>query len=236
MLSMKSQRSEFKFLDRGFKGVLVLIPGWATDYRIFSGLDLNYNYLLPVKFNPHDFIKSLSDELQVQGLDKICLFGWSLGGFLATEFAVDHSDSLNELILSSVRQQFPPEGLKSIALKLKQNKKAYLFKFYQECFSAKDSQGSSWFKKHLLKEYLDKMDLDDLLSGLDYLSRAVIKPKALTRIKKARVFHGEDDRIAPLEEIDWVNSGLHQVDFIRLAGVGHVSFMNKEFKNAFNRG
>lgn len=233
---MRSQRSEFKLLDRGFKEVLVLIPGWATDYRIFSGLDLNYNYLLPIKFHPGLFIKSLSDELEKQGLDKVRMFGWSLGGFLAAEFAGGYSGRITELILSSVREKFPSEGLESIALKLKRNKKAYLYKFYQECFSARDSQGLNWFTKHLLKEYLDQMQLDDLLDGLDYLSRAVIKPKSLSGVKKIRVFHGEDDRIAPLKGADWADPALHQVDFISLAGVGHVLFLNREFANAFNRG
>ena len=46
---MISRKSEFKLIDRGFKDTILLIPGWAADYRIFDSLDLEFNYLLPMK-------------------------------------------------------------------------------------------------------------------------------------------------------------------------------------------
>ena len=38
---------KFKYIDRQKPETAVLVPGWATDYRIFDTLDLDYNYLMP---------------------------------------------------------------------------------------------------------------------------------------------------------------------------------------------
>ena len=111
---MTYQLSEFKFFQRGFKDTLALIPGWATDYRIFSNLDLNYNYLLPIKFHPADFKKELSRSLEELHINKVSLFGWSSGGFLATDFALGYASKVGELILVSIRKRFIPDSLKKI--------------------------------------------------------------------------------------------------------------------------
>ena len=35
----------FKFVDRQKERFLVIMGGWAFDYRIFTGLDLPFNYI-----------------------------------------------------------------------------------------------------------------------------------------------------------------------------------------------
>jgi len=59
---MISLKSEFRFFNRGFKDTLVLIPGWATDYRIFNSLDLSYNYLLTTKLYHFNFNYALLEK------------------------------------------------------------------------------------------------------------------------------------------------------------------------------
>ena len=71
---MRSVKSKFKLIKRGFTNPLVLIPGWATDYRIFDSLDLNYDYILPVEFSPLDFEAALSSYLEKNSIHKISLF------------------------------------------------------------------------------------------------------------------------------------------------------------------
>jgi len=111
---MISQVSKFKLLDRGFNDTLVLIPGWATDYRIFSALDLDYNYLMTDKFYPFNFNAELAGFLNKERIDKVSLFGWSLGGFLAGGFALKNPDRINELILISIRKKFERAALEEI--------------------------------------------------------------------------------------------------------------------------
>ena len=230
---MISPVSKFKLFNRGFKKTVVLIPGWATDYRIFNALELNYNYLLPIKYYPFNFEKELRELLSRESIDKISLFGWSMGGFLASDFAAKNPDRVDELILLNVQKKFKPHLLQDIKLKLKENKKAFLYKLYLNSFSEEDKEGLSWFKKHLLMSYIEELRLEDLLSGLDYLSGTQINPGPLAGIKRIIIFHGALDKIASLNEAEQIKSELSQAEFICLPGAGHVPFFNRQFKERF---
>src|SRR3989338_10238336 len=137
---MISAKSKFKAVNRGFKDTIVLVPGWATDYRIFYNLDLNYNYLLPVDFSPAGFADSLSEFLDTLSIGRVSLFGWSQGGFLASDFASHNAGKINELVLAGIRKRYDCKALEEIKLKLTKNKKAFLYKFYLDCFSAADKE------------------------------------------------------------------------------------------------
>lgn len=230
---MISQNLRFKFFERGFKETLVLIPGWATDYRIFSRLELEYNYLIQVDFDPVDFKERLLEELDIRALDKVSLFGWSLGGFLAAEFAKSYCLRVNELILVSIREKFDPAVLKDTRAKLIENKKAFLYKFYLEWFSANDKKELSWFKKNLLMDYAKGMELRDLLAGLDYLNHARIDAQALSALKKITIFHGSLDKIMPLDEALSIKQLLAKARFICMDGVGHIPFLKRDFTREF---
>lgn len=232
---MISQVSEFKLLDRGFKDAIVLIPGWATDYRIFTGLELNYNYILPLKLNPFDFNIKLSGFLKKESINKVSLFGWSLGGFLALEFALKNDEKIEGIVLIGVRKEYNRAALEEIKEKITKNRKGYLIKFYHECFSANDKHASNWFKKNLLKDYLETIKTEDLISGLNYLSSAYISLKALASIKKIRVFHGFEDKIAPFKEAQEFKDYLPESGFIGILS-GHALFLNKDFKKIYENG
>ncbi len=253
------QKSEFKFVDRSFKETIVLIPGWATDYRIFSRLELNYNYLLPVKFYPFGFIEALLKQLDVRGIDKVSLFGWSLGGFLASDFSLanperinkliyfnklDTSKRQNEIILVSICNKFNSDKLEVIREKISKNKKAYLYKFYIDCFFGDNLGGYAWFKDNLLKDYFGDMDLEYLNSGLDYFLQSVITTESLCRIKNVRIFHGAKDKIVSFKEAaqTWgrfskANRHLvSKVEFISLPESGHIPFLSRDFRERFENG
>lgn len=231
---MISAESKFKAVRRGFKDTIVLVPGWATDYRIFGNLDLNYNYLMPVDFSPASFADSLSEFLDTLSIGRVSLFGWSQGGFLALDFASRNAGKINELILAGMRKRYDREALEKIKPKLTKNKKAFLYKFYLDCFSAADNEACKWFKSRLLKEYLDSMSAEQLIEGLDYLSMAGINTEALSGIKKISIFHGSEDRIAPFREALEIKSCLPQAEFIRIEGSGHFLFLNPDFKEKLN--
>ncbi len=223
---------EIKLIQRGFQENLVLIPGWAADYRIFDSLDLSYNYLAPVKFSPLNFAAELNTRLDEYAVEKVSLLGWSMGGFLACDFAAGNPERVNELILLSIREKFEQGYLQEIAEKIRKNKRAWLYKFYLGCFSESDFEGRSYFKKELLKDYVDGISLGELVNGLGYLSKAKIDAGALTRIKKIRIFHGECDVVAPVEEAGKISSCLPQAEFMSLPNLGHIIFLNKRFKAA----
>ncbi len=225
---------EIRAIPRGFKKNLILIPGWAADYRIFNILDLQYNYLLPVKFPLFDFSGELKSYLDGAGLEKVSLLGWSLGGFLACDFACANPARVEELILSSIREKFDSDYLRQTSEKLRQNKRAWLYKFYQGCFSPADFPGRSYFKQELFQDYVQGMDLEQLQQGLDYLAQAKIDTRALAEIKNIRIFQGESDTVAPLAEARRISFSLPQARFIALANLGHCVFLNKQFQEVFH--
>lgn len=225
--------AEFRFIQRGYKKSLVLIPGWATDYRIFSSLDLDYNYLLPIKTFSSVTAEGLLAALDKESIDRFSLFGWSMGGFQAIDFALRHTSRVEELILLSMREQYDRVILEEIALKIKSHKKAFLYRFYADCFFSSHNDGWDWFKNNLMQDYLDKIPERELLYGLSYLSQANIKPRQLSLIPKVRIFHGEQDKISPLEDVFKIKSLLPGMDFIILKQAGHIVFLNPEFKKNF---
>jgi len=229
---MKSPPSEFKLFNRGAEETAVLIPGWAADYRIFSTLQLDFNYLIPIKFSPYSFEKGLLSSLKDNGLNKISILGWSMGGFIARDFASKHQAMINNLTLISVREKYEKEDIGKIKAYLKKNKKGYLYRFYRDSFSKTDEEAFSWFKRHLLRSYLGEMELNLLLEGLDYLSEARLVPLKLKRAK-IKFIHGQDDKIAPIEEMLKIKENFPSAEFITIEGAGHVPFLNRGFKRIF---
>lgn len=227
---MTSAISEFEFLDRGFNDAIVLIPGWATDYRIFACLNLNYNYILPHQVNLFDFNDKLLQVLNKKSLEKVSLLGWSLGGFLAVEFALKNLNRVERLILLSIRGRYDSKVLDEIKRKIIKNKKAYLYKFYLECFSDADKEELAWFKKYLLRDYLSWMELPDLILGLDYLAGVSFSPESLSPVKNVRIFHGQEDKIVPFKQIEEMGHCPAGVEFICLPGCGHIPFLSPNFK------
>ncbi|MCP4652187.1 MAG: alpha/beta hydrolase [Candidatus Omnitrophica bacterium] len=222
-----AQTTTFKFINRGQPWTIVLIPGWGSDHRIFEALDLEYNYLIVINFVPESFQENLIAALKEHDLNKVSLLGWSLGGFVACEFSAKYDTCVDELILISIRKKYEPVKLKQIKEYLNQNKKGYLHQFYNQCFH--DSKLRSYFKKNYAKEYYNDFQLDVLINGIDYLSKAEIKTESLKKIKKIKIIHGEFDSIAPLDEAKKIKDSLEQAEFIVVDGAGHMPFLRKDF-------
>lgn len=219
--------AKFKYIDRKKSGLLVLIPGWASDHRIFTPLNLEFNYLIPLRFSPFSFEKDLLAVIKESNTKRLSLFGWSLGGFVAAGFASKHSDLIDEIILVSIRKRYKAEELVGIKRHLKKSKKGYLYKFYSQCFFKKEQM--HWFRENLLRNYCKELDLNYLLKTLDYLENAEIKPKSLKGIKRIKIIHGEDDVIAPILEAMEIKESLTHARFIRIKGTGHIPFLKEDF-------
>ena len=213
---MTSKRSGFKLIQRGADKTLLLIPGWATDHRIFASLDLPYDYLLPVEFALPDFGKRLLMALEKEMLGRISILGWSLGGFLAADFAANNKGRIDELILVGVKRGYKKTDIDKIKGYIRRNRAAYLRKFYDECP----------VEEGLKRVYLEEMDIATLMEGLDYLSGAEIIPERLKGLD-VRFVHGENDRIAPIDEARALAKGLEGSEFSEIKGAGHFPCRQK---------
>ncbi len=230
---MPSLKSEFEFRNRGFKDAIVLIPGWATDWRIFEGLELDYNYLLTTKLNTADFNQELLRQMEQFKISKVSVFGVSLGGFLATEFASDFPEKIAQLILLGVRKCYDPKLLENIRREILADRRPWLYKFYLNCFSKSDRQGLAWFRKNLLRDYLDHLSSDELIRGLDYLTNHTLHTGTLKKAEDIRIFHGSDDIIAPVKDALEIKAELPRAKFTLLSGKGHLFSLNQDFGERF---
>ena len=225
--------SEFRLFDNGADLTMLLIPGWATDHRVFNSLSLPMNYLMPVKFSPFDFEKHLLEAMSRNSLDKISILGWSMGGFMAFDFLSKHKEMVDGVTFISVRERYEKEEIDKTRGRINKNRAAFLYKFYTDCFSKDERDKLSWFKKNLMRIYLKDMSVETLFEGLDYLSTIRIRPEALDRVK-VKFIHGEVDRIAPIKEARRLKERLPEAEFIAIKKAGHMPFLADGFKNVFN--
>ncbi len=222
---------KFKLFDKGALNTVLLIPGWATDYRIFDTLDLTANRLVPVEFSPFTFERDLLNTMQENNLKKISIIGWSMGALLAADFSSKHREYINRTMLISVKGSYEKESIENVKRHLRKNRAAFLYKFYKDCFSPYERQALTYFKKKLLKSYINKMDIDTLSEGLNYLSESKIEPTSLCGLKITFV-HGEEDKIAPIEDIFRLKNELTGSKFISIEKTGHMPFLRADFKEA----
>jgi pimeloyl-ACP methyl ester carboxylesterase len=202
---------------------LVLIPGWATDHRIFKAVTLPYNFLIPVRFSPATFVTALADELRERGVKRISLFGYSLGGFLACDFVRRHGECVDRIMLAGIRRGYDAGEIAMIKKLLRKNKNAFLYKFYEQCCAGREQW--LYFKNNYFEAYCREFDIAYLNEGLDYLAAAGIEAEYLRAVKKITILHGECDRVAPLAEANEIHAALPQSRLTVVPGKGHMFFL-----------
>jgi len=223
----------FKDIYRGYRDWIVLIPGWASDYRIFDALDLKFNYLLPINFSPSRFEKDFLRVLRKKNIKNISMFGWSLGGFVAADFSSRYKDIVDELVLVAIRKKYRPQEIEFARQHLIEDKRGYLNRFYIQCFTKRRDIG--WFKKNLLKDYCNKFSLNYLLQTLEYLGHAEIKTDMLKDVKKLKIIHGKLDTIAPLQEAIDIKNSLRHGELLLIEDAGHAPFLRRDFNKLWSR-
>jgi pimeloyl-ACP methyl ester carboxylesterase len=216
-----------EFIDRGFEKTLLLIPGWATDYRIFSHLNLDYNYLLPTDTCVLSIKDKLNEKIIEKGIKSISILGFSLGGFVACNLVSNLKCRVDTLILFGVKSKYKSEEIDRIKSLLKKNRSAYLYSFYRDCFYAEREY--LLFKRNLLKEYLKNMQTWPLLEGLDFITRNTIELRPIKNINII-IFHSRQDRIVPLSEAILLTLSAPKTRFIVLDNVGHIPFFSTSIR------
>jgi pimeloyl-ACP methyl ester carboxylesterase len=222
-------------MERGKKKNILLLPGWATDSRIFSLLDLDFNYIIPTYFWPFDFEEAFIAFMDKEKLTSISLFGLSLGGFVAVKFAEDFSYLVDELILVGIREKYKEKDLEKVRNYLKKDKNIYLRRFYKACFYP-DSQHKEWFKKTLEEDYIKRFSLNYLIETLNYFKYSNINLSYLTSLEKIKVIHGSEDSIVPLREAKKICFNAPSVKFICIEGEGHFPFFHQNFSQILING
>ncbi len=207
---------------------MLFIPGWAADHRIFGSADIRANCLMCVKFSPFYFEEGLIDAIDRYAIKKISIIGWSMGGFIACGLLSKFKDLVDDITLIGVREKYAMDEIENTRAYIGKNRAAFLYKFYNGCFSPREGKELSWFKKELMKSYLNDMGEQALYEGLDYLAATQIRPQLL-KGARVRFIHGKEDRIAPIQEARSLRDDLPGSEMIAVEDAGHMPFLKNGF-------
>ncbi len=219
----------FKTTNCEKKAELVIVSGWGFDWRPFAAVELPLGSAYFVGETPQEFGAALCRWLPTQGRKSISLLGWSMGAYAVADFAVNHPDMVDQLTLVAARCRYLPGDIEHVRTLVHTKRKAFLRKFYRNCFSAGEERTYEWFRNCLLPGYLEEMTTERLNRGLDWLSETRLDTGSLQTLSNLVLVNGTADRIVPPEEVDELAQAIPGAKMVLLEDAGHLPFLRKEF-------
>lgn len=208
---------------------MVLLPGWATDGRIFEGVFTGVTAVRTGPLRPEGFSRRLAAFLDRTSRGPVTVVGWSLGGFLAAEFAREYPDRVRRVVLVGIRREYPEEDVKAVLRSLSADPAGCLSGFYAQCFYPSQIPAYRRFRSVLQAAYLREMDGGALREGLSYLAEAKLSGETLPACPVA-IVHGEKDVVAPFAEAERLAREGGNVTFHPLPGGAHAAFLASGFR------
>jgi pimeloyl-ACP methyl ester carboxylesterase len=222
-------REEFFVVGGRGNPSMVLLPGWATDGRIFEGVLPGVTAVTTGPIRPEGFVGRLAEFLDRAARGPVTVVGWSLGGFLAAEFAREFPDRVRRVVLVGIRRAYPEGEVAALLRSLSTVPGGTLSGFYARCFYPSQIPAYRRFRSGLQEAYLREMDGGALREGLSYLAAARLSGGTLPACPVA-VVHGEDDVIAPIAEAEGVARECGNATFHPLPGAAHAAFLADGFR------
>jgi len=208
---------------------MVLLPGWATDGRIFEDVLPGVAAVTTGLLRPEGFAPRLAAFLDRAARGPVTVVGWSLGGFLAAGFAREYPDRVRRLVLVGIRRAYPEGEVAAILRSLSAVPGGCLSGFYARCFYPSQIPAYRRFRGRLQEAYLREMDVGALREGLSFLAGVKLSGGTLPACPVA-VVHGVDDVIAPFAEAEDVARECGNATFHPLPGAAHAAFLADGFR------
>ena len=208
---------------------MVLLPGWATDGRIFEGALPGVRAVTTGLLRPEGFAPRLAAFLDRAARGPVTVVGWSLGGFLAAEFAREYPERVRRLVLVGIRRAYPEAEMAAFLRSLSSVPDGCLTGFYARCFYPSQIPAYRRFRGRLQEAYLREMDVGALREGLSFLAGAKLSGGTLPACPVA-IVHGVDDVIAPFAEAEDVARECGNATFHPLPGAAHAAFLADGFR------
>ena len=222
-------REEFTVVGEGDPSV-VLLPGWATDGRIFDGVLPGVTAVTTGPLRPAGFSRRLAAFLDGAARGPVTVVGWSLGGFLAAEFAREYPDRVRRAVLVGIRREYPEGDVEAVLRSLSADPGACLSGFYAQCFYPSQMPAYRRFRGGLQAAYLREMDGVRLREGLSYLVGARLSGGTLPACPVA-IVHGGKDVVAPFAEAERLARESGNATFHPLPGAAHAAFLADGFRS-----
>src|SRR5512141_449784 len=208
---------------------MVLLPGWATDGRIFDGVLPGVTAVTTGPLRPEGFSRRLATFLDRTVRGPVTVVGWSLGGFLAAEFARECPERVRRVVLVGIRREYPAGDVEAVLRSLSADPGGCLSGFYAQCFYPSQIPAYRRFRSGLQAAYLRELDGGALREGLSYLAEARLSGETLPACPVA-IVHGENDVVAPLVEAEGVPREGGNATFHPMPGASHAAFLAGGFR------
>jgi pimeloyl-ACP methyl ester carboxylesterase len=222
-------KEEFHVVGGGGDPSVVLLPGWATDGRIFDGVLPGVAAVTTGTLRPEGFAARLAAFLDRTARGPVTVVGWSLGGFLAAEFAREHPDRVRRVVLVGIRREYPEGDVRGVLRSLSADPGGCLSGFYAQCFFPSQMRAYRRFRAGLQAAYLREMAAGALRDGIAYLAGARLSAGTLPACPVA-VVHGGEDVVAPFAEAEAVARECGNATFHPLPGAAHAAFLADGFR------
>jgi pimeloyl-ACP methyl ester carboxylesterase len=226
---MMPSKEEFFVVGGGGDPSMVLLPGWATDGRIFEGVLPGLTAVTTGPLRPDRFTTRLASFLDRTARGQVTIVGWSLGGFLAAEFAREYPDRVRRVVLVGIRREYPEGDVEAVLRSLSADSGSCLSGFYAQCFYPSQMPAYRRFRGGLQAAYLREMDGGALREGLSYLASTRLSGETLPSCPVA-IVHGEKDVIAPFAEAEGVAREGGIATFHPMPGAAHAAFLADGFR------
>lgn len=202
---------------------VLFLPGWGFSGQVLDVAEKPLAWSRPtVPLDPATASSEILAFLDENSCDIIRLVGWSMGAFLACDFAFAFPRKVASLTVVGMRASWPSSEINAIRQSLVAAPSVFLRDFYRKSLLG--------YKKEYLRfvaeqqaALMESLDMQVLGRGLDYLAQWRMPERGM----QCPVFcrHGRRDIIAPVTE----QGVIPGADSTIIEHGGHALFFDREF-------
>jgi pimeloyl-[acyl-carrier protein] methyl ester esterase len=215
---------------------LALFHGWGASGRVWDRQAQHFRDRLTVLaltvpvWDAGWFI----DTLRALPLQECLLVGWSLGGMLLLEALSRLGGAMPAgLVLAGVAPVFtrrrdyprgqPPGVVRAMRRGLQDNRRQVLDEFARQCLAP----GEGDFISQAREAFAKPAGVESLAAGLDYLLEKDLRPLLPGLSGRVVIIQGQEDRIVPPAQGEFLASQLAGAALHLLPGAGHLPFLTQ---------
>lgn len=205
------------------KPPVLFLPGWGFSGQVLELAGQRYPWARPAApLDPTTALPEILAFLSEHHLETIQLVGWSLGAFLAYDFACAFPQKVTSLTLLGMRAFWPASEIEAIRQGLATDPVAFMRDFYRKSLLGYKKE-SRRFVAEQQEPLMASLDLQALGRGLDYLGQWRLPAQAPPC--PVCCWHGRRDLIAPVAEQAVIPGARATI----IEHGGHALFFDREF-------
>lgn len=212
------------------------IPGTMCDERLWHPLNQRLNQRLNIKHiatEKADTIEKMTDVVATELPHKATLLGFSLGGYIALNFAIQHPERIGKLIIVATSALGLPESEK-----LKRQKMLnVLSKPGTQYLGMSDNQlrafigEPAWQNQNLVKTIRDMDNSLGIDVFLHQMRETTNRPSLLDQLHKiccpVLLVGAEQDSIVSLSHLEQMAERFEQASLVTIKNCGHMVPLEK---------